>query len=530
MKNKGFALLRVQLLGLFGLNRLLHSKDPREKSRNLLFAVGMALVVLIFVGYSALTAVGFAALGLIQALPPLMFAVSAVITLVTTVMKTDGVLFGFRDYDMVMSLPVSSRTVIASRFATLYLMNFLFSCILLIPMGVVYAVTAGAGPLALVMLFLCLFLSPLLPIVIATALGTLITAVSVRFRYKNLLVVVLSFVLILAVMAGSFGMSNTNMEELASLLSMASSMAASLYPPAVWYAGAAAGNVVDFLLVAGVSVGAFLLFVWVFSLGYTRINTALMSHRSGGNYQLGTLKIASPFRALYNKELRRLFTCPIYLMNTAIGSVILIVLGAASLFANVPALLASDGVNLPPGFDAGMITRYAPLVAAFCMALGSTTASSLSLEGKSRWIPLSAPVDNRTIFLSKIAVNLTVLLPGAFIGGILLAVGLHADAAEAVLLVAVPTVFAFFSSVVGMMANVKFPRYDWTSETAAVKQSAAVMVTILTGFGGMILTGAATFALGTVIDGRLAMALAALLLALICWFVYRRLLRIHLYM
>ena len=79
MKNKGFALLRVQLLGLFGLNRLLHSKDPREKSRNLLFAVGMALVVLIFVGYSALTAVGFAALGLIQALPPLMFAVSAVI-------------------------------------------------------------------------------------------------------------------------------------------------------------------------------------------------------------------------------------------------------------------------------------------------------------------------------------------------------------------------------------------------------------------------------------------------------------------
>ena len=30
MKNKGFALLRVQLLGLFGLNRLLHSKDPRE--------------------------------------------------------------------------------------------------------------------------------------------------------------------------------------------------------------------------------------------------------------------------------------------------------------------------------------------------------------------------------------------------------------------------------------------------------------------------------------------------------------------
>ena len=106
----------------------------------------------------------------------------------------------------------------------------------------------------------------------------------------------------------------------------------------------------------------------------------------------------------------------------------------------------------------------------------------------------------------------------------------HADAAEAVLLVAVPTVFAFFSSVVGMMANVKFPRYDWTSETTAVKQSAAVMVTILAGFGGMILTGGASFALGMVIDGRLAMAMAALLLALICWFVYRRLLRIRLYM
>ena len=52
---------------------------------------------------------------------------------------------------------------------------------------------------------------------------------------------------------------------------------------------------------------------------------------------------------------------------------------------------------------------------------------------------------------------------------------------QTVLLFIIPTVYAFFISVLGIYLNIKFPKYDWTSEYYAVKGGA---ISVLATVGG----------------------------------------------
>lgn len=92
----------------------------------------------------------------------------------------------------------------------------------------------------------------------------------------------------------------------------------------------------------------------------------------------------------------------------------------------------------------------------------------------------SVPVEAKTILQSKIAVNLTVVLPILWISVIFLRIVFPLSLVETVLLFITPTVYTFFIAVVGMWLNIKFPRYDWTSEYYAIKGGA---VSVLASIG-----------------------------------------------
>ena len=92
----------------------------------------------------------------------------------------------------------------------------------------------------------------------------------------------------------------------------------------------------------------------------------------------------------------------------------------------------------------------------------------------------SVPVKTNVIYNSKIAVNLTVILPALWVGIILLRIIFPLSYVGTALLFITPTVYAFFVSVLGMLLNVKFPKYDWVSEYYAVKGGAfSVLATVI---------------------------------------------------
>ena len=129
----------------------------------------------------------------------------------------------------------------------------------------------------------------------------------------------------------------------------------------------------------------------------------------------------------------------------------------------------------------------------FCMM--TTTATSISMEGKNWWILKSLPLTTKNILDGKILMNLLLLLPFYLLSELFLIVALKPGAGELLWLLLIPAVIILFSCVYGIAVNLRFPVLVWESEVRIVKQSASAM---LGGMGGFILAILCAVAVGAV--------------------------------
>lgn len=480
MIKKTFVLLRAQMLGFFGLNKLRYGGSKKQKWSAALMGLLFALLVLMLIGYSALVAFGMVAVGAGDGIAPMVLAICAAITFVFTFMKSNGVLFAFKDYDTVMALPVSNAAVIASRLLSVYLGNLLFSAMVAVSAMVVRGALESPGVAFWIYGLLGLLFAPLLPMIGAMILGALIAAISARFKRTNAVSIGLSLVFTVGILVASFSFQNVDIAGLEQFGQNIGEAIGRVYPPALFYARAAnGGDLVSFLVYAAMSIVPAALFVLVLARFYARINSALFARHARSNYKLGALDAASPYRALLKKELRRVFSSTLYLLNTLIGGVLIVVAGVALLFVDVSNMEAA--LELPAG---SMHTYLAlvPIIVAMFTIMGSVSSVSMNMEGKSLWVLCSLPVAPKTVYDAKIGANLVLMGPLVALGGALIAVGLRLPAALALLTVALPLGYTLFTAVAGMRLNVRYPRYDWTTEQQAVKQSASLGLTMLAGF------------------------------------------------
>lgn len=488
MGNKYRLLLKMQLYDFWGINRRLHAHSRKEKRQNAV--VGMlALIVLAgMLASSALFSLGMAGMGAAGVLPAVCTLVCSMVTLVLTFLKSSGVLLGLRDDDMVFSLPVKSIEVVLSRMTRVYLSNLSVSVIVGLPAVVVFGSKAGRGTAAALIFLLSLPFIPILPMTLSLGAGILITAISSRSKHRNGLSLALSTLAVLLAVAASTQVRDIAPAEILNMGLVLSNAARRIYPPAALVAAAVREqNWLYFFAFAGLSAFVGGAFAAAAARFCPMRNTAVFGHPVARCAQR-PLKASSPVRAMYIRELERYFSCTIYALNSTLGMVLLLVLSALLLFVSPEELERQSRVA---GLGQ-MLRQILPMVVAVFVSMTSTTAASLSLEGKSRWLMCSVPVRAIDIFNAKIAVNLTVIAPFALASILLLSIRMKVSPPQAVLLCAVPAAYACFISVLGMYMNVKFPKYDWTSEYYAVKGGA---VSVLATMGlGMLSSLAPLFA------------------------------------
>ena len=232
---KVLRLVSVQIGAMIG--EFFSIGDVRKRKSNLLyggiglFVVGMAAVSFF---YSYMLGQGLMIYDSIDILTSLMIAITSVMILLTTIFKIKGTIFGFRDYDMVMSLPVSTGGIVASRIILLYLLNMVFVVIVILPMMIAYGILVNPSPIFYIMGFLTMFFIPMVPVVLASIIGTLITYLASRFRYRNFVTIVLSIFAIFMFM----GISSTrggSTEELVNMTKALSDQVNSIYPLSSFY-------------------------------------------------------------------------------------------------------------------------------------------------------------------------------------------------------------------------------------------------------------------------------------------------------
>jgi ABC-2 type transport system permease protein len=485
MKNSTLILLKAQFLNQSGVNTLRYENDKKKKNRIIIFGVSMTIIVIMLTIYSFGIAYGLGSIGLGFIIPEYAFTITSLLVMFFTVFKASGILFAFKDYDMLMALPVQTTTVITSRFLLMYGMNALFSIVIMLPMGISYCLWTHPQMLFYLMWLSAIFVTPLVPMTIATVLGSIISGVSSRFKHTNVISIVLSFGLLIAFMglsmyAGTMNSSQIDMKQVASIGTMLSKKMNQIYPlVGIFEKAVSQNNIVAFLAFLAISGVWYYVFVKIVSIKYKAINTGLTTHQTKSNYKLQSLNTTSPFNALYQKEIKRFFSSYIYVLNVGVGAVLLLI-GSITCF-----VLGIDKMQHLMGIEniKSMIINFAPFVISGMLAMTCTTAVSLSLEGKNLWVLQSAPIDAATIYRSKMAVNISILLPVSILSSIFMSLCLKADIMSTLWMFITPLAYVCFTSVWGIFINIKMPNFTWESEVTVIKQSMASMLGMM---GGML--------------------------------------------
>ena len=199
--------------------------------------------------------------------------------------------------------------------------------------------------------------------------------------------------------------------------------------------------------------------------------------------------------------------------NTILGPVLGAVLSGALLFSGTEPL--SEAIPLP--LD---IARLAPLLVAAIFCIMSTTAASISMEGRQWWIVKSLPLSAKSILDAKLLMNLLLDLPFFVLSQVFLTLALKPGLPALLWQIVLPALLILLSRIWGLTANLLFPVLDWESETAVVKQSAASLLG-MAGFLPALLCIVLTALTPSAWSELLSAALCLLLLAAAC-LLYRR--------
>lgn len=465
-------LTRMQLGSAFDFIKLGHKKD-KKKNASVMAILGGAFLLFFACSFMYSFSIGYTLqmFGELDTLIGLLMSATCFVTILTSVYKVKGILFGFKDYDIVMSLPVRTSIVVASRLLLLYLINIFFTIIFMLPGIIVYGYLVRPSVEFYVMAGISLFFIPLIPIIVASVIGLLLTLISNRFRYSNAVSIILTIAVFVMFMIGSFSIQSD--EQLIEFGKMMRDKMNSIYPIAEFYMdGIIQRNILSYLIFLGVSVLLFVIYSFVVGRMFKKLNSGVLAKHASGKFTYHSRGQQSSLMALYKKEAKRFFSTNIYLMNAGVG-VILLILGAVMVFF-IKSEEMTMILNTPEILT--IFQEFLPFAIAAMISMSATTASSVSLEGKSLWIIKSAPIEVKDWFLSKILVNLTITVPGTVIAGILLGIFFKLSVFQMIICLVFPIAYSYLSSVFGLLINLKFPMLDWTSETVVVKQSAASMI------------------------------------------------------
>lgn len=508
-------LTKLQLSSLYGVNIIRHARDDdsRKKAKRSLIALAAMVLGLGWVSaiYSIALAMALKPAGQLPLLPGLMSAATGLLVLVFSVFETKGVLFGFGDFDTVMSWPVRVQAIVAARVTTMYAYNFIYALLLMLPAGVVYAVNAHPPVWFYPVYLFGIVTIPLLPTVLGAALGTLMTVLTAHMKHKSLASSIGQVALAFGIMLLSFSL-NSGMEDIAGKAVSLGQSVGRLWPPAEWLIRAVRGDV-WLLLLGGVAAGLVLYgFTRLLARGFLSLNGRLTAASHAGTRAARAQRAAGKLRALYRMEWKRYIGSSLYLANTAFGYVLLLALAVVVGIVRPP--VVAEILN-EPGMRAAL-----PLVASLIVTMSATTSSAVSIEGKRLWIIKSLPVAACDWLKAKLFVSMTLAVPTVVLFTAIVGIRLRFTPWEWCFSVVTPLGYALLAGVAGLWVNLRLPKFDWRAEAEIVKQSAATMICVLGGMfaagvplGILLATGASAV---LPVTTAASFALAALLYASLC--------------
>ena len=478
--SKFLLITKINLLRLFNSTRSNNSKyksERRKKSIKVLGIMAIIIYILWYVYYLSKTLMpSFISLGRPLYLLAFLFAICTIFIFFSNVFKIKSVIFDFKDYDLLMSLPIKRNVVITSKIVSLYIINLLYTVIVMIPGYVAYISFVDLPYDGL--FFFLLFTIPIIPILASTIVGIILSWLTSFFRNKNIGSYVIYLLVVVIALLVSFTTSNMNELDMATKGINIVDSFSHYYPFATLFVNLLNSfSLVNLLIYIILPILLMFIFIIFINKGYISLRTRLLKENIKTNYEIEEYRINSSLKSLYLKELKKYFSNALYFINTAFGCIILILLILSLVLFNDYMITRFSKI-----LDINeMIKSNIFMIFSLICVISSTTNSSISLEGKSLWIMKMLPVSQDKILLSKILVNLTILIPTVIVGGTFFGIYLHLPFTLFILIYLLPLAYSIFTSLNGLLLNLMFPKFDFDNEIRVIKQSLPVFMTMLIG-------------------------------------------------
>ena len=457
--NQIIHLSKAKLLNTLPINDFC-GNNKQKRNIAVLFVVVIVYMAINVGAFSVTTAMNLIHAGLVEYVYASLLSLTSVALITLLLFTLNALLFEGNDYDMLQSLPVSKRDIIASKLLIVYIFAFCFTCGMMLP-GMVVHVLITHAYLQLAFGTLSLVFVPVIPIGIAIIFSVDILYVASFAKHTTVLKVLLSVLLFIGLMVGIFLLQSAG-----GLSTMTGLQMIQIYPLSLTFLKP---NLLYACISIVISVLIFYMLTWKYEVLYK------LSTKRRVIYHDATFKHHSVFRALYQKEVQRFFGSYLAVINQGFG-VIMLVIGSVLLVFVPPTMLFS---MLKVSQIPANVVDYIPLVIAGMLAFTFPSASSLSLEGKNLWIIQTAPVKMLDIIFSKISVTLSLHLIGyvCAIIAVFLRFSLSVEQVIAVLLI--PLAYSIFTAILGFALDYRFANYSWDNEVVPIKQNLQVGLTML---------------------------------------------------
>ena len=419
----------------------------------------------------------------------------SLLTFLEGIYKVQGLLFNCRDDNLVLALPVKRSTVLMVRILKLYLFELAFMSLFLVPVMAAYALSAVVGPIYYIVSIVALGLFPLVPVILACAVGGLIMQFAVKTQFKNIMQVILTSAISVGVIYLSY-----NLEGLVKRLTANSAQVSELVKRWYYPAGAYMGLVEQFNLgelakFVGVQLLLSYVFVCLLAKVYFKINSQTKTVRISKQRIGQELKIRSKSQtwALVGKELNKIFNTPVLLLNAGFSVILFIVTcGVLSFnYAGVMGWLAelgTEGVLEPAKLLEEHLAIILFVLACMTALMTLLTVSMISLERGAINLLKSLPVSPKKIILAKVLAAVILVLPVIWAGELLVALRFGLSWLEIILTAVTAGVALVLVELIGIMVDLRHPKLKALSDTEIVKQNVSVLIAELVGMGLVMLT------------------------------------------
>ena len=501
------------------LQSVLASLTRTSKGKRL--SVAGAVLLMAFLAVVFLSFFGFTFYALALALPGMglgwfYFALAAIMAFalgfIGSVFTAQQQLFAARDNELLLAMPIRPRDILGARMAVLLLLDYALTLIVLLPAGAVWLMVVGGTAGGVFGFVLSALLLPLIIMCFTCLFAWLLALISSRMRNKT----VVTLVLYLAFLAAYFYFYMNLQQLLTELIANSERIAGALVAvyPLYAFGQASLGSWLHIAGFAACCVIPFALVYAILSRGFLAVTTRRPSVKKLV-YRERALKTSGVGAALLRKELGRFAANGMYILNAAMGSVLTVAAAVALIIYRDEAMQLLS--VLPEGMGEGAVI----LALCFLNATDVISAPSISLESKTLWLLKSLPVPAGRILMAKVYLHLVIALPPTLIASACCCIALPFPPAGAAMVVLIPALTCVFGALLGVAVNLRYPKFDYINETAVIKNSMSVTVTL---FGSWALLAAAALLYGLALHRVMGMTaylyICAALLAALCAALY----------